>query len=101
MRDLAIVLFCSFLSGCCTLAKRSCFPVCDDRPIVIQSTCKLPPMMILDPVSRSKDKCPDEFVCYDMKNARMIADRESRMKAWIKEAVSACGVSSPASRHVK
>jgi len=90
-----VFLFSFLLSGCCLLAKRSCFADCDPPKIVTVSKCKLPGTITLPAAPRSKsDACPVPLICYDKTSASNLLIREGRMKAWIKETRSRCGTPS-------
>lgn len=68
-----------------------------DVPVKVQVPCVLPPAIALPAVMRQVAGCHEKLVCYDIANAALIADRESKMKTWIKEAKAACGAP-PASK---
>ena len=56
------------------------------------TTCELPPPITVPGVYRTKQGCPLNLVCYDMDNAARLAERDSRMKQWIREARARCEV---------
>lgn len=83
------------MSGCCWMAKRTCFPECPPTKVVtVEQLCKLPPTLKLPAVVRSE--CPDkDWVCYDRANAGRLALRLSSMKDWILETQKRCGGPKP------
>lgn len=96
MRALIILLVVQ-LSGCCWMSKRSCFPECS-RPeppkvVTVERTCNLPPKIKLPRVVQTPCELPSgrELVCYDMKNAALLAKREADMKEWIRDVRARCG----------
>lgn len=79
-------------SGCCWMSKRSCFPACPPPPVVEVQKCRLPGSVVLPPVKRdTSSSCPQSLVCYDSENSAKIAERESKLKDWVKEAKIRCG----------
>lgn len=84
-----IVLF----GGCCKVPPVQYVKV----PVAVVGTCKLPGELVLPGVMRQVAGCPEKLVCYDIANAAKIADREDKLKTWVKEARAACtSVSQPA-----
>jgi hypothetical protein len=77
------------LAGCCSWAAGHCpKPAPVPQLVEVQKPCKLPPPLeLLEVVPVA---CPLPLVCFDVQGAKGLADRESRMKTWIKEAKAAC-----------
>ena len=82
---LASVLVFSF-SGCCTFAKRTCFPPCDPPKVITVNKCSLPGPVTLPAAQNTTEACPPEYVCYDEENAKNLVRRESVLKDWIEDA---------------
>lgn len=91
-----VVCFIAAAQGCCWATKRSCFPACPVpivKTITVELPCELPPKLILQKISRSE--CAGEsIVCFDRRNAALLARRQSSMKDWILEARKRCSQNS-------
>lgn len=86
---LALAAVC--FSGCCWVARRSCFPACPPPRIVqVEHPCKLPGPLMLPAVHRVVHGCPDAWACYDTENAAALAQRTAQMKDWIVAARARC-----------
>jgi len=60
----------------------------------VMATCELPPGpgKLAGATRAGADAgCPAKLVCYDVANAAAIADRNSRLTQWIREAKARCG----------
>lgn len=91
LKYIFVLLTVISFSGCCWMSKRSCFPACPPLPVVEVQKCRLPGPVTLPPVKRDTSSCPQSLVCYDSENAAKIAERESKLKDWVKEAKIRCG----------
>lgn len=74
------------LSGCCTFAKRTCFPPCEPPRVITVNKCSLPGPVTLPAAQNSTEGCPPEYVCFDEENAKNLVRRESVLKDWIEDA---------------
>ena len=81
-----LCLCLQFMSGCCMLAKRSCFPACPPTRVVTEAKCKLPGKIALPAATNTTVNCPSKYVCYDKENAKNLFRREDVLKQWINEA---------------
>jgi len=77
--------FFLFTSGCCHTPP----PRYIEVPVTVTKTCNLPPPLQLAKIVQATG-CPDRLTCFDVENTARLADRESRMKQWIREAKAAC-----------
>jgi hypothetical protein len=88
-RVLVLVCF-PVIAGCCSWAAGHCpKPVPVPQLVEVLKPCKLPPPIELPEVVPVA--CPLPLTCFDVQGAKGLADRESKMKTWIKEAKAACG----------
>lgn len=89
-----LMLMVYFLASCCTT------PVCPppvQHTTTVVATCELPPGPgKLPKVTRvgGDAGCPARLACYDTPAAAALAERNSRMVQWIREAKTRCGASS-------
>jgi hypothetical protein len=92
MIRITAILLAGALSGCCWMAKRSCFPACPPvRVLPVEKQCALPPKLHLPAVRRVERGCPENHACFDAPNAAFLATREAEMKDWIREVRLRCG----------
>jgi len=96
-RCLLLVLALVALPGCCTawLANKCCPPTPPPKLVEVQVPCKLPDVPKLDDVLPADKDCPLPYVCFDPVNAKLLAERERKMKLWIREVRATC-TSTPA-----
>lgn len=81
------------LAGCCSWAVGHCpKPAPVPQLVEVPKPCKLPPPLELPEVVPVPvgEACPLPLTCFDVQGAKGLADRESKMKTWIKEAKAAC-----------
>ena len=79
--------------GCCGLSKRSCFPTCPPKRIItIEKECELPMKIVMAPIEMSEVNCPEENVCFDLKNYSLLTKRLNEMRLWIEIVRTRCGV---------
>ena len=95
MRWAGLVLIALASSGCCWMAKRSCFPECAKplpaRVVTVEKPCELPPKLVLPAVTRMDCEVGGKpAACYDILNAGKLAKREADMKDWIRDARARC-----------
>lgn len=85
-----LILLVVFLTqgGCCSWCK-----VEQPKPQMIEVpvACNLPTGPLSLPIPKQAMNCPEKFVCFDTINAARIADRDSILKQWIREAKARCG----------
>lgn len=94
---LALLIF----PGCCLMAKRECFPPCPSiksTTIAVETGCKLPPQLTLEPFRTTRQACPGHLICLDRQNAARLARRIVDQRDWIAEAHARCGPQPPASQ---
>lgn len=95
---LAAIFFSSVLVSCCPAPVVKYVEV----PTKVAVPCTLPPPVKLSAATNVVAGCPIGMTCFDVENVARIADRESKLKTWIKEARAACSpvpaTSQPASR---
>jgi hypothetical protein len=92
MRTLLLLLAIG-CSGCCWMAKRTCFPECPAPKVVkVEKPCLLPGPLKLPAVTRTP--CPasqaEPLACYDKLNSGRLARREADLKDWIRQARLRC-----------
>ena len=79
-------IFFSSVVGCCPSPVVKYVEV----PTQVKVPCTLPPPVKLSAAVRVTAGCPEQLTCYDVEGTARIADRESRLKSWIKDARAAC-----------
>ncbi len=76
-----------FIYGCCRFCKVENTPTqIEEVPI----PCKLPEGPGELPIPKRTDKCIDKHICYDIENAAKLAERDGKLKQWIREAKAKC-----------
>lgn len=84
-----IALVLSFLlGGCCRYCKIEKPPA---EIVEVPVPCKLPDGPGELPVPERSKECLDKHICYDILNAAKLAERDGRLKQWIREAKARCG----------
>lgn len=86
-----VFLMVYFLASCCTTPSPCPPPV--QHLTTVMSTCALPPGPGKLPAATRVGPdggCPAKLICYDVVNAAAIAERNSRLTQWIREAKARC-----------
>jgi hypothetical protein len=92
MKILSLLIAILILNGCCWMSKRSCFPPCPPKEIImVDKHCKLPKNLSLKMGRPVKEGCPKEHTCFDKKNKALLAKALSSYRTWIENAVIQCG----------
>ena len=92
MKIICILLIALLIGGCCWMSKRSCFPPCPPKEIVmVDKECKLPGSLSLKMPKLIKENCPEGYACFDKKNKALLAKSLSSYRVWIEDAIIRCG----------
>lgn len=91
-----IVVACLALTCCGRLAARWCPRPEPQAPVVLEGSCSLPGPLSLPQAAPQVKGCPEKLICFDVPNAAALAQRESVMKQWIREARARCQPAPPA-----
>lgn len=79
------LLFCLFYGGAC----RSDGTKVVHSPVMVETTCKLPPTPVL-PTPQPTATLRDGMVCFDAENAVQLKQRDAKLKQWIRETIARC-----------